>query len=432
MTNEIVDHLEVLRAYRKVALAVSGGRDSIALLRLAVCARDRFADFPDLIVYTVDHGLRAEAAAEARQVAGWSEASGIACRILTRASGIPSGNLQAAAREARYRLMAEAAEEDGVSALVTAHHQEDQAETLLLRLARGSGLRGLAAMPAVGKMHGLTILRPFLDVPRQRLVQILEDAGHSWIDDPSNDDARFDRVRFRTLLPVLEEAGLPPDRLARATEALRRGQDAIDHYAHLALDRWTQRYPSGFARLDWAGLSGEPEEVRLRVLATLIEGVTGCGYAPRLERLERMAAALSQSGDRPAVAGTLAGCIFERFGSTVWIYREAGRSGFPDLSLGAGEKLVWDDRFIVETGLVAAPDARIRALGHSGRAAAAPFFAREIPAKAIESVPAVFVGGQIIRIAGGFTPNRSKHCEWATIRPIHPDMDPDTRRMRSV
>ncbi len=432
MTEDLVEYLDVLRAHRKVALAVSGGRDSVALLRLAVRARQRFADFPELVVYTVDHGLRAEAAAEARQVAAWSEDAGIACRILTRAPGALSGNLQAAAREARYRLMAEAAGQDGVCALVTAHHQDDQAETLLLRLARGSGLRGLAAMPAAGAMHGLTVLRPLLDVPRRRLMDVLEAEGHAWIDDPSNENERFDRVRFRKLLPALEDAGLSPARLARAAEALRRGRDAIDHYAHLALERCTNRYPAGFVRLDWAGLSGEPEEVRLRVLASLIEGVTGCRYAPRLDRLERLAAAFCEPGDRHAVAGTLSGCMFERFGSTVWIYREAGRTGFPDLELGAEERIVWDDRFVVETGRPAAPDARIRALGRSNRAAAAPFFDPDVPVKAIESVPAVFVGGQIIRIAGGFTPNRSKHCEWATIRPIHLDMDPDAQRVRSV
>lgn len=432
MSDDLVDHLDVLRAHNTVALAVSGGRDSVALLRLAVRARDRFADFPDLLVYTVDHGLRSEAADEARQVAAWSETAGIACRILTWVPGDASGNLQAAAREARYRLMAEAAERDNVSALVTAHHQEDQAETLLLRLARGSGLRGLAAMPAIGTMHGLTILRPFLGVPRQHLEAVLHGEAHAWIDDPSNDNARFDRVRFRKLLPVLDDAGLSPARLARAAQALRRAQDAIDHYARLALDRWTDRYPAGFARMDWAGLCTEPEEIRLRVLATLIEGVTGCLYAPRLDRLERLAAALSGPGERREVAGTLAGCIFERLGSTVWIYREAGRTGFPDLALGAGQKVVWDDRFVVETGRSAAPDARIRALGRAGRAVAAPFFASGIPVKAIESVPALFVSGQIIRIAGGFTPNRSKHCEWATIRPIHPDMDPDARHVPSA
>ena len=173
LPDTLINGFHRLCDFEKVGLAVSGGRDSVAMMLIAAEARGQLSVFPEVVVYSVDHGMRAEAADECRKVAAWAHGCGFRHRILTWDGEKPTSNLQAGARAARYRLLADAAREDGVAAIVTAHHREDQAETFLLRLARGSGVRGLSAMSAetekfetekhgTGK-HEIVLLRPLLD-----------------------------------------------------------------------------------------------------------------------------------------------------------------------------------------------------------------------------------------------------------------------------
>ncbi|MBF0335348.1 MAG: tRNA lysidine(34) synthetase TilS, partial [Alphaproteobacteria bacterium] len=182
-----------------IAVALSGGADSMALALLA----DRWAAARGGVAHalTVDHRLRPESGAEAAQVAAWMASLGIGHHILARMGERPVGDLQAAARAARHALLEDWCRARGVPHLLLAHHREDQAETLLLRLARGSGLDGLAAMAPIAERPFARLLRPLLDVPRARLEATLERAGQSWIDDPSNADRAYARVRLRGLMP---------------------------------------------------------------------------------------------------------------------------------------------------------------------------------------------------------------------------------------
>ncbi|MEO6014711.1 MAG: tRNA lysidine(34) synthetase TilS, partial [Devosia sp.] len=200
-----------LEGYDKLGLAVSGGPDSLALmLMLAKWARGPLA--PQLFVYTVDHGLRPEAAAEAAMVVREAEALGLPARALRWEGDKPSSGVQAAARTARYRLMAEAMEDDGVAILVTAHHLADQAETVLMRLAHGSGIEGLRGMDALSLVEGCEVYRPLLGLRPEVLREVVSDAGLAPANDPSNSDEDYERVRWRVMLPALEALGLTLER----------------------------------------------------------------------------------------------------------------------------------------------------------------------------------------------------------------------------
>jgi tRNA(Ile)-lysidine synthase len=193
------------------ALAVSGGPDSVALMLLAARWREAREDGPKLSVVTVDHGLRSGAREEAEQVARMASSLGLPHAILMwEKAELPLASLQAKARTARYDLMVAYCHAHGIPALVTAHTQDDQAETFLMRLKRGSGLDGLAAIPERGAWAGISIIRPLLDVPKARLIATLDAAGLPYVIDPSNADPRFERARMRARASALDAFGLSP------------------------------------------------------------------------------------------------------------------------------------------------------------------------------------------------------------------------------
>lgn len=346
-----------------LAVAVSGGADSVALMLLLARWREGRRAAPRLVVMTVDHGLRPEAAEEARRVAAWAGALGLDHRTLRWDGSGAKGGLQAAARAARYRLLAEACHREGLAAIVTAHHREDQAETVLLRLVRGSGVDGLSAMEAFGTVMGVALARPLLGVPRARLAATLVAAGHAHIEDPSNDDARFARVRLRRLMTALAAEGLDADRLAATARHMRRARRALDRATDELAARAARLDPAGACTLDRAVLRAAPAEIGLRLLARALMAVGGSVYRPRMERLERLYGRLA------AVASgryTLAGCRVAAGGRDVLVWREAGREGLPELSLAPGEAVLWDGRFHVALRRDAPGPVLVRALGADG------------------------------------------------------------------
>ncbi|WCL53784.1 tRNA lysidine(34) synthetase TilS [Gimibacter soli] len=284
-----------------VAIALSGGADSLALVLLAAATRP-------VLALTVDHGLRPASSDEAATVAGWMAARGIQHRTLRWDGEKPASNIQAAARAARYDLLAAACKAANIPVLLTGHHADDQAETLLLRLARGSGLKGLGGIAPVRELvPGLSLVRPLLAVPKSRLVATLTAMGQDWIEDPSNESDAFDRVKARRLLadPPLE--GLTVERLAATAERLRQAQAALDHYQTLWEAEAIERHPAGHAVLRADRLGSVPEETELRALADLIRWLGGQDFGPRLDSLSRLYADLKS---QDFAGATLGGCQF--------------------------------------------------------------------------------------------------------------------------
>ena len=289
----------------RIALAVSGGGDSIALMHLF---KDWKAAATTILI--VDHGLRAGSAKEAARVRSWAKRAGFAAEVLTwKHSGKQDTAIEERARQARLSLLGTWCRKHRVGKLILAHTRDDQAETFLLRLARGSGVDGLSAMrpasalPLAG-FETVTLYRPLLGIARSDLRAFLKRSGIAWLDDPMNEDPRFARVRMRRLLPLLEEAGLSVSRIAEAAGHLARARAALDGATgaflatHAQIGRQT-------VLLDRKALIAAPAEIALRVLAALLGRVSGAPYRPRFERLENLFAAL---GEANFSGRTLAGC----------------------------------------------------------------------------------------------------------------------------
>jgi tRNA(Ile)-lysidine synthase len=285
-----------LRDAKGLILAVSGGPDSTALLLLAARWRRAQARGPALLAVTVDHGLRPEARAEAEAVKRVAKQCGVAHRTMRWTGRKPKSGLQQAAREARYRLLAEAAKKIGARHVLTGHTRDDQAETVLMRLLRGSGLEGLVGMRPLAPMlgHGdLLVVRPFLDVPKVRLVATLRHAKIPYAEDPSNSDPRFTRTRLRGVMLALAVEGLTTDRLVRLSDRALRAEGTILEALAEARDKlapapWPPGGPVTFEAHAYYHL---PEEIALRLLGIAIEWAGDEGPV-ELGKLEAMYQAL--------------------------------------------------------------------------------------------------------------------------------------------
>lgn len=349
-----------------LAVAVSGGRDSLCLaLLLHRWVQQRRGRITAL---TVDHRLRPESAAEAAQVRRWLTAHGITHRTLRwqRDDARPiAGGLQAAAREARYRLLCGACGELGILHLALAHQQDDQAETFLLRLDRSSGPDGLASIAPIADRQGIRLIRPLLSVPRARLAATLQAWGQAWIDDPTNTDDAYTRIRLRRLLPSLAETGVTPERLAGAAGALGHARGAMEDAVAALLAAAVETDPAGFLWLDPGELARRADEVSQRALARCLMAVGGDAYAPRLERLTRLHGRIVGGG--LGGGATLAGCRVARHRDRLVICRELAAVE-PPRPLPAGKAMVWDRRFAVMVSARKRPQGRfqVAALGEDG------------------------------------------------------------------
>lgn len=341
-----------LKSAPALLLAVSGGPDSVALMWLAARWRRSLARGPQLTVATVDHGLRAEAAREAREVKRLAAELGLTHRTLRWRGAKPKTGLPAAAREARYRLLAQAARSAGASHVLTAHTRDDQAETLLMRLVRGSGIAGLSAMARFTERDGLVLARPLLDVPKSRLVATLKRARIGFADDPTNRDAAFTRPRLRALLPQLAAEGGDARtlvrlsvRLARANAAVEVLTDGAERFLRLR-DRGHALQP-GVRSFEASAFATLPEEVRMRLLLRAIDALGHEGPA-ELGKVETLLAALDRAmldqnmaaGSRAPANGrailkqTLAGALISLAGGRIHIAPAPARRRRGDMKRG--------------------------------------------------------------------------------------------------
>jgi tRNA(Ile)-lysidine synthase len=369
----------------RVAVAVSGGADSLALLDCLDRWRRRRAA-PELLILTVDHGLRRESAGEARMVAAIAAARGLEARVLAWQGPHPATDLEAAAREARYLLLLGATRGWRASHLLLAHHRDDQAETFLMRLMAGSGVFGLAAMRSRLKVDGITILRPFLDLPRTRLAATTAAAGLVPVEDPMNRDPRFLRARLRRLMPLFAAEGLDAATLAAAAARLRLAADAIEQAADAAAARHASVDELAVVALA-PSLFDEPQEVARRVLVRILLALGGGAYPPRSERLDALVRDMA-AHRRGRFKRTLAGVVAERRSGRFLLYRETGRDGLETLPLVAGRSLTWDGRFRITAGDALPDGLVVGALGEKGRLAIGAR-ADRAPAGALAALPAI-------------------------------------------
>ena len=343
--------------------AVSGGPDSLALAVLA--APWAAAGGGSLTALIVDHGLSEGSTAAADRTRRRLAERNIASAMLRWEGPKPETGIQAAAREARYRLLGDWCAANGVLHLLTAHHENDQAETVLLRLAAGSGLDGLAAMPPIQETRWGRILRPLLGVRRSRLRATLDALGQGWIEDPANADPAFARARLRRSAPVLAREGLTAHRLARTADRIAAAREVLEGDTAALLARCASIFPEGDARVDREALAAAPFDLSRRALERILGCIGGRRYTPRRARLAPVLQALR--GDGSIQPRTLGGCAIRPAGSAILFVREAAaiRETIP---IVPGGEALWDGRFRVTFASGAGDRGRphLRALGAAG------------------------------------------------------------------
>jgi len=374
-----------------LGLAVSGGGDSLAMLHLlAPWAKDRNIR---LSVATVDHGLRPESAEEAVTVGQICKGLGIPHKTLKWMNWDGKGNLQDRARRARQQLLLAWAETEGIDCIALGHTSDDQAENFLLRLTRGSGVDGLSGMDPVRQINNLHWVRPMLGVRREELRRYLKARQIGWMDDPSNDDLRFDRVRARKLLKELNVMGLTSAKLVETSGRMQMARDALEHFAKMSAKACT-RIEAGDVVMDSPALLRLPKETILRLLAHGISWVASAEYRPRMKALEAALGDMTQNRKR-----SLHGTFLIPGRNQIRIVREY--KAVAEKQCGIHE--VWDRRWRLsgqETkGL------QVRALGERGLRECPDWRETNLPRESLISSPSVWNDADLVAAPLAGRPN---------------------------
>ena len=376
----LMETLAPFESHATLAVAVSGGQDSMALAFLTErWCRHHQCHMEGLIV---DHGLQAASARQAKQTKKNLQKMKIKATILT-ASIEAGGNVQMRARNARYRLLEDYCERHDILHLLVAHHDHDQSETLLLRLARGSGVYGLAAMTPCRYGRATRLLRPLLAIARSRLHATIKHHAIAYVKDDSNDDSRFARVRLRQHEELLNEL-MPRTRLSDTTRRLRRARKALEHDCATAAAATLQVSPLGCVMYHRCQLLSHSEEIHLRLLSSVLQMVGGRCVMPRLENVLALRDAIMNKESR-----TLHGCVITRLRGQWWIvYREVALIK-ESCNLPKGDPTLWDNRFELLSE-ASVPSSVVRPLRQRGWHAIKHHDLPRLPADIFMSLPALW------------------------------------------
>lgn len=373
----------------RLAVAVSGGGDSMAALVLVAgwAAPRNIA----VRAVTVDHRLRPEAADEARAVATFCDGRGIAHRTLCWAGWSGQGNLPATARNARYRLIADWARAEGIGAVVLGHTLDDQGETVLMRLARGSGVDGLSGMATERFAHGLRWLRPLLQIRRAALREVLRAGNIGWAEDPGNDNPHYDRVVARRALAVLAPLGIDAEGLAATAARMAETRAALEALARDAAARMI-RVAAGDVLIDIAAFVALPRDLRERMFAHALCWVAAADYRPRHVALRAVL-----DGALAGQVGTLHGCLVSARRGGLRIGREPHAVAHLRAPVGG----LWDNRWRltgpepVDAGAIT-EGLEVAALGEAGLRLCPGWRAAGLPRASVLASPAVWRRGVLV------------------------------------
>ncbi len=347
--------LNTIQAGSRVAVAVSGGGDSLALTLLLHewAQKNRVS----LVALTVDHGLRPDSADEAASLHRLLTEKKIDHRILHWRGDKPSTHIQEEARHARYALLYQACRDEGCGVLALAHNAEDQVETFWMRLAHGSGLDGLAAIAPVRLHQDIAIIRPVMGFTRQQLRATCARFGVTWVEDPSNANEKFLRVKLRGFEDLLAAEGLTPQRLAGTLEKLQEARQALDEMAARAAQECLRFFPEGYGSIYTVKLRSWPRDIQRRVLLLALQPMTDSRYAPGFEATDRV---LDDMASDDFAGCTLQGCELVPAPEGVFVLREFAHAEPPRPIIGGA---VWDQRFEIAGGC---ESCLVGALGENG------------------------------------------------------------------
>ncbi len=374
----------------RVGVAVSGGGDSMALLHVAKCRSD-LSGVP-IEAVTVDHGLRAEAAEEAAMVARYCADHGIPHTTLKWEGAAAQGNVAAAARDARYRLMADWAKMRGIGGVLLGHTADDVAETFLMRLARKSGVDGLALMEVRFKRNGMRWVRPFWQQSRAELRDYLRRHDVPWVEDPTNEDETHDRPKARKALAALAPLGVTADGLKDVALNMLSARTALEHYALEEGHRIVKR-EGGDYLIPERPRPPIPPEIERRLWVAMIQSMSGAEYPPRKSAMDELQHSLVV-GEKH----TLGGCVISKEGTTIRFAREVSACGGAVPMPDAEQGVVWDGRWHVRRDPEALAENGpflVRALGEAIKEVP-DWRDTGLPRTSLMATPAVFGGETLI------------------------------------
>ncbi len=341
-------HIEVNRLLprlpKKIAVAVSGGADSMSMILLAKTLGTK------IIALIVDHGLRAESANEAKSVQSQLKGLGIETVVLNWEGSKPKSNIHENARRERYKLLTDYCISKEIKHLLVAHTKNDQAETVMLRIYRGSGVDGISAMREKSVKNGVVILRPLLGVNRVEIEAYLKQKKVSWVNDPSNSNTKFERVKIRQLLGGIEEKDLWLDRLCLLAENAQRSSSYIKKRVNTIFTKIVKLHKLGFISVDFNNFQKLNEEIALKILVKIIDKFNKGDHQPRLSSLKTCLEKIKSKKDF-----ALAKIEIKHVKGEVIFIRELSKVSTP---LVGG---IWDDRFIILNN-----NSEIKPLGEDG------------------------------------------------------------------
>ena len=369
-----------------LAVAVSGGSDSLSLLYLI----NSWSNKKNLkiVILTVDHNLRNGSADEALYVGELCNKLGLIHKTLFWDHKDIEGNLSASAREARYRLMQNSIPSDAI--LITGHTLDDQAETFLMRLRRGSGVDGLASMAEQSYLSfgndGITIFRPLLDFERQTLRKILKFYKVDWIEDPTNNDQSFERVRVRDLLARFVEIGIDKNTIGRTALLMQSAKTALNHFASDCYEKFGS-CDNGDIIFDFSEFSKQPMDVKRRLISAAQKWISNQKYRPRLSQVDAL---INSIDEKVTFSGSGTICYFHN--NSIRITREANACV---CEIEASNDVIFDRRWKL-IALENCKDLTIKCLGEDGYTLLEPGIRKKIPYKTIIALPALFNDNNLI------------------------------------
>ena len=345
----------------KFAIAVSGGSDSLALSVLAkLYSLENNNDFVSLII---DHKLRKESAEEARVTYKNLTQNKIKAKILTYQGKTFSSNIQKKARDLRYDLFDKYCVKNKIKFLILAHHQNDLIENFYIRLIRGSGIKGLTSLQNIFQFSkNFYLLRPLLNFNKQELLSVTKKSYSSWIEDPSNKNDKFLRIRIRKMQTKLQKEGFDPKRIIKTIDNLNTAKDSLDFYIFKSEKKYLNFYKEGYATLKSSIFNNEAQEVIFRVIIKAIHFVSGEYYPPRSDSLKVLMKNLLAKSFK---SSTLGGCLIEKNKNIISFYREDRNVAVETLNK-TKKKTNWDDRFLVNKNFNNQQQFIVKKLGNHG------------------------------------------------------------------
>lgn len=398
--NQKLDSFSELSAGKRLAVAVSGGSDSMALALLV--RKWAVENTVDLEILTVDHGLRRAAKQEAITVGKWMESLDLPHKTLVWTGPYPGSGIQKAAREARYRLMSDHCKLENIQALLLGHQLEDQLETFLMRFSKGSGLDGLASMREISQQFELQLIRPLLGFKRQELRDFLTEEKQVWLEDPSNENRQYTRTRVGSILSELQALpGSSLETISLSAERVSRASKALQDIATQRFNAFCRLSPYGFIQFPSEAVLDCQQEIGLRLLSQALAAVRGDHMPVKLQALENIYVRLFEN--ELSTSETIGGVQISKLRKSWLVCREPGRIGLPELSLAGKKETMWDQRFqIIDTAdeKDRDPMLMIKRIGPMGwrylKAANPSKEEARLPAKVRNNLPAVWLGDRMV------------------------------------